>query len=529
MTLDTARTTADSVADHVADHNLLHARHNLVGGWALSSLPLKDVTVAAIGSDPRPREFFDGYLWGEDGTDIFRSDDGGETWEQYAALPGGSVRGILKTSDGEVLVARSLGVWRSSDWSSGSPTWAQTLDVQDGTTAGLLEWGFDGHGLNFIATHYSATRVDSRYAWITTDGGATWSQVWDSAARFPNDHESTHLHGVCYDRWDDRFFLTEGHVAGVVGIYVSTDDGDNWTIIDDDGLNLTSAPTTVTATDQGIVFGSDNANNGIWVLRRNASKVEHVWRWNLRGGLNGFATQGKRDPTTGIVYVGFRTQLSGAKAIIAASDGQVGSLVWTDTAEDQDVDGLAVTASGVLGAFTNDDRVLYAKVGNRGEPPKLDSGNIEGGVAGDNKSVAVGPTVQAQDRTVNVGGDCEPATEDIDDRMVIVGVDAQGTRIAAVVVGWQASVTHAYAVALGYQAAVSAQGGVALGRGATVTHLGSVAIGEQTATARTNEVHVGNRDVEIGDATRGIILQKPGGGSVRVTVNDSDQLVVTSI
>src|SRR5690606_17429768 len=129
--------------------------------------------------EPAAIEYFGGYLWGASGSTIYRSSDDGVTWEEVATVAGtGAIVRLIPTADGEVLVGRTAGIWKSSGWPSPSG-WTQKLDVAGGTTAHLRAWGFDGDGTKFIATHYTGVRGDSRYVWISTDAGETFRVVWD--------------------------------------------------------------------------------------------------------------------------------------------------------------------------------------------------------------------------------------------------------------------------------------------------------------------------------------------------------------
>ena len=81
---------------------------------------------------------------------------------------------------------------------------------------------------------------------------------------------------------------------------------------------------------------------------------------------------------------------------------------------------------------------------------------------------------------------------------------------------------------VGYRATAGADYGTAIGSGANAAHLRSVALGSTTATTASDQVMVGPRDIEISDATRGVILRSPSGTRYRVTVTDAGTLTVSA-
>ncbi|KKL94425.1 hypothetical protein LCGC14_1864760, partial [marine sediment metagenome] len=83
--------------------------------------------------------------------------------------------------------------------------------------------------------------------------------------------------------------------------------------------------------------------------------------------------------------------------------------------------------------------------------------------------------------------------------------------------------------AVGKSASASAFGSSAFGNGATATHSYSIALGQGVSTTGFNQVAIGNRDLEVQDSTRGVILQSPNGTRHRVTVADNASLTVTAL
>ena len=81
--------------------------------------------------------------------DIYSSSDHGTSWVYVTEPPTGitAARRFIATSDSEVLLGATGGVWKSTDRGTSAVTWAQTLDVHTAgatPTANMSEWGFDG-------------------------------------------------------------------------------------------------------------------------------------------------------------------------------------------------------------------------------------------------------------------------------------------------------------------------------------------------------------------------------------------------
>jgi hypothetical protein len=68
---------------------------------------------------------------------------------------------------------------------------------------------------------------------------------------------------------------------------------------------------------------------------------------------------------------------------------------------------------------------------------------------------------------------------------------------------------------------------VAIG-GATVSHSDAVALGNATVTTDTGQVNIGAHDLEVTDATKGVVLVAPNKTRYRVTVDNSGALQVAA-
>jgi hypothetical protein len=82
---------------------------------------------------------------------------------------------------------------------------------------------------------------------------------------------------------------------------------------------------------------------------------------------------------------------------------------------------------------------------------------------------------------------------------------------------------------IGYRATAGAVNGTSLGLSSRADHTNSVALGSNSVTTAANQVAVGPRDIEITDATKGVVLKSPDGKRWRVTVNNAGALSAAAV
>lgn len=381
-------------------------------------------------------------------------------------------------------------------------------------------FGFDGDGTKFVIVEYNSTPADwglSRYGTISVDAGETWTRLYDSEALHgATASAESHLHGACYDPWGDVFYIGEGH-GSAGGVYYSTNNGATWQgpmNVESDSVAIpNNAPTVIVATDDGLVMGSDNNENGLFgVLRKPDPSDQSIVRtWAMRTGRDGlvtFAQRGWRDPETGFVYVTFRSEYGDTPITLAAGTASSGGLVYEEPT--MPVNGGADRFAAVA-RIDSDTLFLYGEVlgvakhfkGTLTRPGATsievysDTGQLLRGKVGSASSLAVG-------------------------RSKVVG-------LSAVAVGQGASVNGAGSVAVGHASSVTASDGTAIGRTAVAGNAGtalgsgaksgyaSVAIGFATEALGQDTVAIGSRaKVGIEGVTIGRLAEATGEHSIAI-------------
>ena len=502
---------------------------------AEQSLPALATATGSLGAATvRPLDVLsDGYLYGAQGTAVLvRSADDGTTWETVQNMGAGDeIIAVRDLANGEVIVSRrTSGLYRSTGWST-SPSDATFAQVVAPTGAGAY---FAAFGLStnpatgrVLVAEYAGSYTDSLRVRLSTDNGVTFSVVYDltSEAVAPAD---CHLHLAEIDPWtDDRLWISWHHITNAEpgGVFYSDDDGATWT-----ALTTAHQPTTGTATDRGVVFGSDEAENGVYVVERTTDPTAMVYRraWSWRentNGIAGFAYRGFRDPATGLVYVAFVGYPGMPKGIIAASDGVTASQVWRS-------DALAVdTGDGARNVVVSGERILAPIASNsataatyetliaprprRGArlPSSDDPGRVLGGRVTRSLSVAAGPGSTAGGLAgsgASAFGYGATATGSQSNAFgwkalasgnnaQSIGDNSQATKAASTAVGSTAKATGDNSTAIGYNTTASGYRSTVLGFNSIASHSNAVALGSLTETTANDQVQIESRHIELSE------------------------------
>lgn len=476
--------------------------------------PLENVSV--VTEEYAVVDYVNDKLWANKGGNLYSSTNMGETYD--LVITGRTCNGMMATNDGEMLFMYVDYLEKSTGWSTNpqTATWREVVRIAPQTNAAyFLRFGFDGDGEKFIITHYGTMPVTSK-VWISTDNGNTFTVKYDPQALHPG--EVSHMHGVCYDKWADRFYLSYAH-GDNAGVYYSDNNGVTWSKLKSYSYEfegVTATFTTMTATDFGIVCGTDYTPNGVYILRRNvvasAMQFEFAGLWDLplsaevtgSSGLLGFADRSFRDPDTGIVYVGFKSDLPSVEAVIMACGSAGASVVLSSGL----VAGSSYRYFNVIAAKGKLKAVLLGDTVNKAvtaDLPKYttsnytNKGNTQTDEFAARSSVAVGREAKATaGDSIAIGVGAKAVQPDIIGKsdIIVIGSKSRSTGSRSVAIGSDTR-SSGNCIVIGHEVKVGAYEGtsitnaISIGVGSHVNDNGNVAIGANAQCASNSTTAIG--------------------------------------
>ena len=286
--------------------------------------------------------------------------DNGATWTDLHQFPQ-ALSFVRHLDDGQLLAVVGTDpnpreVWRSSGYGSGGPvTWTKVLTASAPYVTFGQAWGLSIHENIILVAEYGPKRPtwngyaiteNARYVYLSTDYGKTWETVFDlnqylTADRGLASVDGQHMHGVCWDPYWDRIWITYGDDTN--GTVYSDDFGATWKTADFGATP--QAPRQfvgIAALPNAILFGTDVAPNGVHRINRGQGKNAASYAYEVAFAFPGDdgvtrthlcqSIHRIRRPYGDVYLFGFGSETNPAPSfIVATSDGYAFQLIWTDT------------------------------------------------------------------------------------------------------------------------------------------------------------------------------------------------------
>lgn len=273
-------------------------------------------------------------LFSGDSPYLRRSLDEGETWNTVHTFPH-PVYMVRDLADGELLVciydpidhSEKASLWKSRGWDpedfSGT-TWEKVHDLYHARVYVNNSWGISTYDNVIVLAEYGpkTAEYNARHVYLSTDYGETWETIFDLGST-----QGAHLHGVCFDPWYNRIWVSNGdgpHAA----IRYSDDWGKTWTVVSN------KQPTSIIALEHAVVFATDSSTNGFLraprIGRGKTPIIEEIHvetpdRMKLVGQLI-YKRPGPEFPA----FFSFSRADSGPAVVYASMDGLTFHEVWRD-------------------------------------------------------------------------------------------------------------------------------------------------------------------------------------------------------
>lgn len=237
-------------------------------------------SIAVAGSDVRPLE----YYFGATGGGLWKTTDGGTTWEpvtdgQIGSASVGALAvceadpDVVYIGTGEVQlrgnIQRGDGVYRSRD---GGETW-EHIGLEEARNISRVRVHPRDCNTVFAAAfgHYGEEN-EERGIYKSTDGGETWRKVLYRDARSGGADLSIHpvdpnlMYATLWEAWRKPWAMSSGGPGS--GLFRSTDGGESWTEITNNpgfipqGMLVGKSGISVSPVDRNRVFAIVEADSG---------------------------------------------------------------------------------------------------------------------------------------------------------------------------------------------------------------------------------------------------------------------------
>lgn len=314
----------------------------------------------------------------------------GATWTELHQFPNNFIW-VRVLDNGELLACTKVDpdprdIWLSSGYGTDTVTWSKVLTGSAPYVTFGTAWGFSSYKNIVLIAEYGpklplwngkAVTENARYVYMSLDHGKTWATVFDLNNYLLNqmgrtDVQGQHLHGVAWDQYWDRIWVTFGDDTN--GTVYSDNLGATWHTAND-GVTA-QAPNQnvgILPMPKCILFGTDVAPNGVQRINRSEGKrfgtypIEQAYTIDgddgtTRTHLCQAIRKVERAGDDGPALFGFGSETNPAPSFIVGTyDGYEFTKIWQDTIDQAAGMGIRTIAGpslrGALTVGSNDQRV----------------------------------------------------------------------------------------------------------------------------------------------------------------------------
>jgi len=294
------------------------------------------------------------------GTTVRESSDYGKTINNIYTFDNSIA--FVREIDGELLVgtrqtAEQGGqIFKSSN---GKTSWTMVLQLSPGAFVhpGWTVWVENEIVLlGEYGLRGSATKV-----YMSTDKGISFREILDFKDYTPLP-DSTHVHGVAYDKWFDRIWAVHGDgntmLSGNTGVYYSDDLGATWK-----KMHVPCQVLTVFPFEDRVIFTSDSPPNGIYSYERGRKEeeptIEFIYALDDKPYLTYLSYFNYKKDDSSPLFMSWKLETGSSettdvtKFILASYNGRDWVEIWRDSQQHEKGDSFIVVV-----APTKDNKLI---------------------------------------------------------------------------------------------------------------------------------------------------------------------------
>lgn len=295
-------------------------------------------------------------VWGRSGGSLLESTDDGSTWTTVHTWDNATVAQMVREfANGELMVdvtptttGAPSEIWVSQGYPTGDATWTKVIQPTVNNVRFPSAWSVYVHGRIGLVGEYGPKEGSTggavgsgeyaRLVRLTIDNGKTWKVILDLDDLKTGSSRGLHLHGVAWDPWWDRIWVTWGDDQN--GTAFSDDLGATWHHAQYDATVAGSHQNVgILPMRDVILFGSDIAPNGVHRITRDQGKHSGEYTIDIAHRIDNESVRTAlchglfQVSPEHVAFIAFGSETNPASSkIIATRDGKTFTQVWEDSA-----------------------------------------------------------------------------------------------------------------------------------------------------------------------------------------------------